>query len=302
MALDGAAPPRCGGPGLVDLVAPRGVRGLRPSPELQRPAGGLPGLRSPAPGRQAGRPRRLPRLRPHRRPYRGPPVQPDVLHPRRAGGRLGRRGVPASGDGSGRIRELHERAAHQPPPPAVRHRPDRQVVPQRDHARQLRLPHPRVRADGARVLRAAHRGRPVVPPLVRGADAVVSRPRHPRRPAAPAGPPGRRAEPLLLGHLRRGVPVPVGLGRTGGRRQPGELRPEPPRRMLRGADRIFRPGLRGPLRALRHRARGRGHSGGHGLSDRGLRHRAGRRRRAHRAAPRPPPGPLPGGGAAAVAQ
>ena len=26
--------------------------------------------------------------------------------------------------------------------PAVRHRPDRQVVPQRDHARQLRVPHP----------------------------------------------------------------------------------------------------------------------------------------------------------------
>ena len=42
----------------------------------------------------------------------------------------------------------------------VRHRPDRQGVPQRDHARQLHLPHPRVRADGDAVLReAGHRRR-----------------------------------------------------------------------------------------------------------------------------------------------
>ena len=41
---------------------------------------------------------------------------------------------------------------------AVRDRPDRQGVPQRDHARQLHLPHARVRADGDRVLRAAGRG------------------------------------------------------------------------------------------------------------------------------------------------
>ena len=38
---------------------------------------------------------------------------------------------------------------------AVRDRPGRQVVPQRDHSRQLHLPHPRVRADGDGVLRAA---------------------------------------------------------------------------------------------------------------------------------------------------
>ena len=41
---------------------------------------------------------------------------------------------------------------------AVRDRPGRQVVPQRDHARQLHLPHARVRADGDGVLRAARRG------------------------------------------------------------------------------------------------------------------------------------------------
>ena len=38
---------------------------------------------------------------------------------------------------------------------AVRDRPDRQVVSQRDHDRQLHLPHPRVRADGDGVLRPA---------------------------------------------------------------------------------------------------------------------------------------------------
>ena len=36
---------------------------------------------------------------------------------------------------------------------AVRHRADRQGLPQRDHAGQLHLPHARVRADGDRVLR-----------------------------------------------------------------------------------------------------------------------------------------------------
>ena len=41
---------------------------------------------------------------------------------------------------------------------ALRHRPGRQVLPQRDHAAELRLPHPRVRADGDGVLRPARRG------------------------------------------------------------------------------------------------------------------------------------------------
>ena len=59
--------------------------------------------------------------------------------------------------------------------PPIRHRPDRQGLPERDHHRQLHLPHPRVRDDGDRVLRTARRGRGVaraldrrVAPLVRG--------------------------------------------------------------------------------------------------------------------------------------
>ncbi len=46
---------------------------------------------------------------------------------------------------------------------AVRDRADRQGVPERDHARELHLPHARVRADGDGVLRPARRGGAVVP-------------------------------------------------------------------------------------------------------------------------------------------
>ena len=67
---------------------------------------------------------------------------------------------------------------------AVRHRADRQELPQRDHAGQLHLPHPRVRADGDGVLRQAGRGRGVAPVLDRRAHPLVHRPRHqPRQPA-----------------------------------------------------------------------------------------------------------------------
>ena len=55
---------------------------------------------------------------------------------------------------------------------ALRHRPGRQVVPQRDHAAELRLPHPRVRADGDGVLRPARRGAEVVRLLARRAHAA----------------------------------------------------------------------------------------------------------------------------------
>ena len=65
-------------------------------------------------------------------------------------------------------------------PPALRHRPDRQVVPQRDLARQLHLPLPRVRADGMRVFRAARR-RPGCATSAgsRTRHALVPRPGHP---------------------------------------------------------------------------------------------------------------------------
>ena len=60
---------------------------------------------------------------------------------------------------------------------AVRHRPGRQVVPQRDHARKLHLPDPGVRADGDGVLRQAGHRRGVAPVLDRRAHSLVHRPR-----------------------------------------------------------------------------------------------------------------------------
>jgi glycyl-tRNA synthetase len=56
---------------------------------------------------------------------------------------------------------------------AVRHRADRQGVPQRDHAGQLHLPDARVRADGDAVLRGAGHGRRVVRVLEGAAHGVV---------------------------------------------------------------------------------------------------------------------------------
>ncbi len=76
---------------------------------------------------------------------------------------------------------------------AVRHRPDRQILPQRDHARQLHLPHPRVRADGAGVLlQAGHRPRMVL--LLEGfLQELPAQPRHDGRKHPPARPRKRGA-------------------------------------------------------------------------------------------------------------
>ena len=55
----------------------------------------------------------------------------------------------------------------------VRHRPDGQELPQRDHPGQLHLPHPRVRADGDGVLRRARHRRGAAPVLDRRAHRLV---------------------------------------------------------------------------------------------------------------------------------
>ena len=142
------------------------------------------------PSKQPGETSRL-------RPHRGAPVQPHVRDARRPGRGDGRRGVPAAGDGAGHLHQLQERAAARAPEAAVRHRPDRQVVPQRDHARQLHLPHARVRADGDGVLRPARPRRTEWYALLdRRARALVPRPRHPREP--PARAPARRRRALAL--------------------------------------------------------------------------------------------------------
>ena len=73
---------------------------------------------------------------------------------------------------------------------------------------------------------------------------------------AAAAPPARpRGAVALLGrHVRRRVPVPVGLGRARGHRQPHRLRPHAAREVLGRGPHLLRPGARPPLRAARHRA------------------------------------------------
>ena len=99
----------------------------------------------------AGRPGRpLPALR--RRTDRRPQVQHDVQDLRRRDGGLLGRGLPAARDRPGHLRQLQERPGHHARQGALRHRADRQELPQRDQPAELHLPLPRVRADGDRVL------------------------------------------------------------------------------------------------------------------------------------------------------
>ena len=101
-------------------------------------------------------------------------------------------------------------------------------------------------------------------------------------------------------HLRRGVPVPLGLGRVGGHRQPGRLRPHTARPAFGRAARVLRPGHRRALRAPCGRAGRRRHPHDGGVPAGRLRRGRGGRRAAHGAAAAPPPGAVQGGGAAAV--
>ena len=89
----------------------------------------------------------------------GARLQPDVRDDDRPGQGVGLGRLPAPGDGAGHLHQLQERAAVRAQEAAVRDRAGRQVLPQRDHAGQLHLPHARVRADGDGVLRAARRKR-----------------------------------------------------------------------------------------------------------------------------------------------
>ncbi len=123
----------------------------------RQPHRGLRGAQGPH-GRERPRRRAVPELR-----HEGPVHRAEGLLgsredlPRRRRRRVGP-ALPAPRDRAGHLRELRERAHGLPQEAAVRHRPGRQGVPQRDHARQLHLPHARVRADGDRVLHAAGRG------------------------------------------------------------------------------------------------------------------------------------------------
>ncbi len=152
-----------------DPHAPAGLGHVRPRRLVQRPAGRVPDRPPPLPPRRAAGRRAPDRDRAARpgdrraaRPAcpvdggplsRAAPVQPHVqdVHGPGRGGRVGH--LPPPRDRPGLVRQLQERPAVVAQEAAVRDRPDRQVVPQRDQPGQLRLPDARVRADGDAVLR-----------------------------------------------------------------------------------------------------------------------------------------------------
>ncbi len=203
---------------------------------------------------------------------RAPPVQHDAEDVPRTGRGSGRRDVPPPGDRPGHVRQLRERAAGDAAEAALRHRPDRPELPQRDHAGELHLPDARVRADGARVLREPPRhgggaaGRRVLArALDRREDVVVPAVRDPRREPAPPGACQGRAGPLRQAHGRHRVPVRHRLERAGGDRQPHRLRPQAPRRGERPDAQLLRRRAEAARRALRDRAGGG--RGPHGARD-----------------------------------
>ncbi len=98
---------------------------------------------------------------------RAPRLQHDAQDLPRPDRDRGGSALSAAGDRAGHLRQLRQRGHHGAPEAAVRHRPDRQELPQRDHAGQLHLSHPRVRADGDGVLRRARHRRGVAPVLDR---------------------------------------------------------------------------------------------------------------------------------------
>ncbi len=263
MAGDAAGARRHPRAGLGDHPAPAHVGGERTPGRLHRPAGRLPHLQAALPRRSPRRVRlrpqalQAPRGDPGLRPHRGPRLQPHVRDDGGTGQGGGLDGLPAARDRPGDLPELQELPPVRAQEAAVRDRPDRQELPQRDHPRQLHLPHPRVRADGDGVLRAARRGDDMVRALAHRAPRVVSEAGDPRRPPAPAPPRRRRALALLQRDQRRRVPVPDRLAGARGDRQPRQLRPHPARRVLRAEARVRRHRLRRPLCPPRHRARRR---------------------------------------------
>ncbi len=201
----------------------------------------------------------MPGLRHEGHALRAADVQPDVQDVHGPGRGLGVGGVPAPGDGAGHLREFPQRPAVDAAEGAVRHRPDRQGVPQRDHPGELHLPHARVRADGDAVLRRAGHRHALVRVLERAADelAQVARPG-----AGAAGVPSAhegRARPLRARRVRRDLRLRWHARLPGdrGRPQPRRLRPLAPPGILRQEARVLRSAEQQALPAVRRRDVGR---------------------------------------------
>ncbi len=108
-------------------------------------------------------------------------------------------------------------ASDHPQKAALRRRPGGQELPQRDHPRQLHLPHPGIRADGVRVLLQA-RHRPGLVLLLEGLlPQLAAEPGDEGGEPAAARPRTGGAVLLLQGHHRHRVPLPLRLGRAVGR-------------------------------------------------------------------------------------
>ena len=159
---------------LLDHHASAHVAGLGARRPVPRRAGRLQSLQASLSPRSFEGYLEVSGLRQQRLVYRTAQLQPDDEDAGRADGRHGVDGVPAAGDRSGHLRQLQERLSDRAQAAAVRHRADRQVVPQRDHARQLHVPRSRVRTGGARVFRPGRRqGHGCVSGVGRPAQGVV---------------------------------------------------------------------------------------------------------------------------------
>ena len=196
---DGAGARRHRRARLRDHPPPEDLGDVRARRRLHRSARRLQDVQAPVPGRSPRRPgargaalraqaEQAPRRDDGVRPHRATAVQPHVRDARRSGRGDGPDGLPPTRDGAGDLRQLQERRPAGATEAPVRDRPGRQVVPQRDHARELHLPHARVRADGDGVLRPPGRGRRVVPLLDRRAARVVHALRDPARAAFASAP------------------------------------------------------------------------------------------------------------------
>ena len=188
------------------------LRSARRLPLLQAPLSAPTSWTSAQCGQQAeqasGRDRAV-------RPHRAAPVQPHVPNAHRPGRGDGPGRVPAPGDRAGDLHQLQERRADRAAQAAVRHRADRQGVPQRDHARQLHLP----RRSSSSRWRWSTSSRP------RRRDEwfrywveqrVAWHLRYGIRREPPARAPARRrgALPLLVGDERHRVPLSRSAGRS----------------------------------------------------------------------------------------
>ena len=134
VAGDGAAARRHRRHRRRDLVAARGVGGVRPPAELHRSARRLHACATSASASTSSTTRDCPNCGARQRSPR--PAQFNLMFKTHAGPVEddGRGGLSAPRDRAGHVRQLRQRAADDAQEAAVRHRADRQVVPQRDHA------------------------------------------------------------------------------------------------------------------------------------------------------------------------